>query len=347
MSEKLIQEKKKKQKQIKKTEELPATKKVSRKTQSIVDETNALKNVQKAKKRRKRAVSTYESVSKKKQETKNKGAIHQRKVSEKYLFFMGNESPKKSKQVISTQKIRNQKELEKQKLAPERSKKLNSSSKAASKTFEKQKTRSKNSPIHAAEQAKRSTKAQRQRKKQWQLAQRKKQQRRQRIRTLGISIGGGVLFVMLVLMYFFSVTKVYGYSMLPTLADGDLVIINKQTNVTRYQLIAFRTDKKDVIVRRVVGFPGEKIELRQGKLYVNDEERVEFYLAEEETSAEKVKPSLADTGQEISGLQSVPEHTYYVLGDNRSYATDSRYFGPVSEDQVIGVVTMRQPEESR
>ncbi|KAF1297830.1 signal peptidase I [Enterococcus sp. JM4C] len=190
----------------------------------------------------------------------------------------------------------------------------------------------------------RKERARRLRKKRWLMEQRRKQARKRTIRMALVSIGSGLFFMAIVFFYFFSVTKVYGYSMLPTLDDGDVVIVNRRQPVTRYQLIAFRTVKGDVIVRRVIGLPGEKVELRQGKLYVNDEERVEFYLTKESVPTEEATKLGEFSGQEVEGIQSVPKNTYYVLGDNRSYATDSRYFGPVAEDQVIGVISMRESE---
>ncbi|MGM0125865.1 signal peptidase I [Enterococcus sp. AZ194] len=179
------------------------------------------------------------------------------------------------------------------------------------------------------------------RKKRWLIEKRRKQARRQTIRLALVSIGSGLLFMGGVFFYFFSVTKVYGYSMLPTLADGELVIINRQKEIGRYQLIAFYTEKGDIIVRRVIGLPGEKVELRQDKLYVNDEERVEFYLPKESIQAENSVQSSEASDQEVEGIQSVPENTYYVLGDNRAYATDSRYFGPVSKEKIVGVILMQ------
>ncbi len=83
---------------------------------------------------------------------------------------------------------------------------------------------------------------------------------------------------------------------------------------------------KDNYVKRVVGLPGDTVEIRDGILYVNDQAIDEPYLAE----------PMEDDLQKLT----VPEGCVYVLGDNRNISRDSRYFdvGPIPLDHLLGEV---------
>ena len=148
--------------------------------------------------------------------------------------------------------------------------------------------------------------------------------------------------------------KVEGSSMNPTLESGQHLIVNKlvysqidterlsriipfwkaETRKTRYaihppkrgEVIVFhfpRDPSKD-FVKRVVGLPGEHIEIREGRVYIDGEVLPEPYLEREDTS--RVGPLV------------LREKEYFVLGDNRRSSNDSRIWGPVSEAYLVGKV---------
>ena len=148
--------------------------------------------------------------------------------------------------------------------------------------------------------------------------------------------------------------KVEGSSMNPTLESGQHLIVNKlvysqldmdrlsriipfwqaETPDTRYaihppkrgEVIVFhfpRDPSKD-FVKRVVGLPGEEVEIRQGKVYINGQALTEPYLDRLDNS--RVGPMI------------LREKEYFVLGDNRRSSNDSRIWGPVSETYVVGKV---------
>ncbi|WP_017473516.1 signal peptidase I [Amphibacillus jilinensis] len=136
---------------------------------------------------------------------------------------------------------------------------------------------------------------------------------------------------------------VKGDSMLPNLRDGDRIIISKISSIDRFDEIAFYApDADDNYVKRVIGLPGDQIKIENDVLYINDVPYEEDYLDE-------LKVQLHDNQlftynydlEEEQGYHVVPEGSYFVLGDNRPISRDSRNFGVISEDAIIGEVVFR------
>lgn len=88
------------------------------------------------------------------------------------------------------------------------------------------------------------------------------------------------------------------------------------------------------LIKRVVGIPGDELELRNGKLSVNGEPLQEPYVKND-----PCKPGYPKTCS--FGPVTVPEDHYFMMGDNRTRSTDSRFFGPVPEDDIIGEALLR------
>ena len=142
--------------------------------------------------------------------------------------------------------------------------------------------------------------------------------------------------VVAVLFCFFLVTfvgqafRVQGTSMLPLLEDGERIVVNKL--VYRFRSIArgdvvvfwFPGDPSVSFIKRVVGLPGDVVELRRGVLYVNGRLVEEGYLA----------PRYRD--EDSYGPTPVKKGFYYVLGDHRNSSNDSRSWGEVPEKYIYG-----------
>jgi signal peptidase I len=127
-------------------------------------------------------------------------------------------------------------------------------------------------------------------------------------------------------------------SMYPTLDKGDRVLVNKLSyhlhDIHRGDIVVFEkppgvqdTDIKDLI-KRVVGLSGDTVEGRNGKVYVNGKALDESYLDEGVTTSEFQPRTIGD--DEI-----------WVMGDNRGNSEDSRYFGPIKKDLVVGRAFVR------
>ncbi|KAB7708032.1 signal peptidase I [Bacillus aerolatus] len=126
-----------------------------------------------------------------------------------------------------------------------------------------------------------------------------------------------------------------GESMMPTLTDGDWMIVNKIGEPQRFDIVVFHAPEKKDYIKRVIGLPGDKVEYKDDKLYVNGKYYEEPYL--EEYKKEEPIPLTPDfTLQELTGKATVPEGEIFVLGDNRLYSKDSRHIGTVRIDEVVG-----------
>lgn len=136
-----------------------------------------------------------------------------------------------------------------------------------------------------------------------------------------------------------------GASMQPTLKEGHHFYINKWSyrfeNVKRFDIIVFHIpEEEEVLVKRVIGLPGEKIEYKNDKLYVNGKFFPEPFLK----TNKKREFGNAITGdftlKEITGKERVPDGCLFVIGDNRLISRDSRHFGFVRLKDVIGKVNL-------
>lgn len=154
-----------------------------------------------------------------------------------------------------------------------------------------------------------------------------------------------VVIVVLFRSFLFASYVVDGKSMEPTLYDGNLLMVNKVAydikDVSRFDVIVFHANSQDDYVKRVIGLPGDEIEYKQDKLYVNGEYVQEKFLhALKKESAHE--PYTNDfTLKETAGKAKVPKGELFVMGDNRPDSLDSRSFGFISIDELVGKVDIK------
>ena len=129
-----------------------------------------------------------------------------------------------------------------------------------------------------------------------------------------------------------------GPSMEPTISPGDKLRVDKEYYKTnsfeRGDIVVFFTPSGEQYFKRVIGLPGESVKIQNDKLYINDQIQDEPYIQEEIKNRHKV----GDRYTLDFAEQKVPKHAIFVLGDNRSNSLDSRSFGTIKIEKVIGKV---------
>lgn len=146
-----------------------------------------------------------------------------------------------------------------------------------------------------------------------------------------------IALAVFLLTYFFLIQphRVQGDSMLPNFVNGELILTDKISykirEPARGDVIVFRapTDSGKDFIKRIVGLPGEKVELSNGNIYVNGNPLKEAYLTLE---TKTVSGSYLREG----GQATVPSSEYFVLGDNRSHSSDSREWGTIKKESFVG-----------
>lgn len=143
----------------------------------------------------------------------------------------------------------------------------------------------------------------------------------------------GLVFV-LVTHFIINQHRVSGKSMSPSFEDGDYVLVNKLGfklfGVKRGDIVVFKGSQnpKETFIKRVIGLPGDKVKVIEGKVYIDNTEYKEAYLTNSDT---KIPGNITDVGEIV-----IPDNYYFVLGDNRGNSLDSRVWGPISKDLILG-----------
>jgi signal peptidase I len=152
-------------------------------------------------------------------------------------------------------------------------------------------------------------------------------------------LAGALIIALLVKTFLFQAFYIPSGSMEPTLHHSDRVIVNKLSyqfgEVERGDVVVFERPERAVgdpamhdFIKRVIGLPGDQIETHRGIVYVNGRRLDEPYLVEG-VLTEDLPPT------------RVPRGHLWVMGDNRPFSSDSRSFGPIPEDTVIGRAIVR------
>ena len=138
-----------------------------------------------------------------------------------------------------------------------------------------------------------------------------------------------IVIAILIKLYVFSPIRVNGTSMVPTLDNGYIMFLNEigyhLNGVERFDIIVANIDNEKLI-KRVIGLPGDTVEYKYNKLYINGKE-VEEKFEHKETKDFK----LSDINVEV-----IPEGYYFVVGDNRENSKDSRIIGLIPKDKIMG-----------
>jgi signal peptidase I len=136
--------------------------------------------------------------------------------------------------------------------------------------------------------------------------------------------------IMAVILYFLIDTvvgrvRVENISMQPTLHEGEFILVNKLAyrlgDFQRGDIVVFHHDPTEDYIKRVIGLPGDVVDVRDNHVFVNNRLLNESYIA---------------APPHYTGAWKVPPGQIFVLGDNRNQSSDSHQWGYVPEDTVVG-----------
>ena len=145
-------------------------------------------------------------------------------------------------------------------------------------------------------------------------------------RDLAVALGLAIV----VMIFLYQPVKVEGTSMYPLLSDQERIFINKFVYrfepIERGDVVVFwyPLDRSKSFIKRVVGLPGETIEIRMGHVYIDGQDLPDQFV-----------PSGYLDGSN-SAPRRIPSDSYFVMGDHRDSSNDSRVFGPVSRQFIYG-----------
>lgn len=111
----------------------------------------------------------------------------------------------------------------------------------------------------------------------------------------------------------------------PTLSSGDITLVDLNKDIERNDIVVFKHDK-NYLVKRVVGLPGENVQIIENVIYINGE-----------PIKDAVNVNMDDYGLAANAIE-LKEDEYLVLGDNRNNSRDSREFGAISKEDILGTV---------
>ena len=148
------------------------------------------------------------------------------------------------------------------------------------------------------------------------------------LRELGETVLPAIVIAVLINLFLAQATRVYGQSMEPNLHTDQRLVVEKVSyslhQPRRGDVVVLRLPERgpELLIKRVIALPGETIEVRSGDVYIDGQVLNEPYLVRSTNGT--------------YGPYTVPEGSIFVMGDNRGASNDSRVFGAVSLDRVVG-----------
>lgn len=140
-----------------------------------------------------------------------------------------------------------------------------------------------------------------------------------------------LITVILIRTFIVTPVRVEGISMEPTLKENEFLILNKwDHHYKRFDIVVIRYNKT-LIIKRIVGMPGEDVVYHDNQLYINGKKVSEDFL----------DTHTGDFKLAYLGERKIPKGYYFVMGDNRTHSMDSRMIGLVNEKDIVGTTNFR------
>lgn len=131
-----------------------------------------------------------------------------------------------------------------------------------------------------------------------------------------------VIVVILVRTFIATPVKVNGSSMYPTLKGNEIMLLNKLGHIDRFDIVVLKIDgREDNLIKRIIGLPGETVEIKDNDIHINDKKIEDKYGYGETYNIDKV---------------TLKKDEYFILGDNRIISLDSRVFGTINKKEIKG-----------
>ena len=165
--------------------------------------------------------------------------------------------------------------------------------------------------------------------------QKKKKTVLKEIREWVVSLGTALIIVLLLRTFLFTIIRVDGPSMSDTLLNNDRLFVNvldmRLNGPDRFDVVILHyPNRTENFVKRVIGVPGDTIEVKEGVLIINGVEYEEPYLTPERTTSFSRAAS--------NFTVTLGDDEYFVMGDNRDNSNDSRRIGVITRDKFVGKV---------
>ena len=133
-----------------------------------------------------------------------------------------------------------------------------------------------------------------------------------------------IIIVLLIKWFIATPINVVGESMIPTLKDGDMMLLDeisyRFSDIKRFDIVVVKS-KDGLIIKRVIGLPGEKVKCKNGDIYINNKKLRENYDHAYTEDFDEIK---------------ISKNNYFVLGDNRVNSMDSREYGTFDKKKIRG-----------
>lgn len=151
-----------------------------------------------------------------------------------------------------------------------------------------------------------------------------------------------IIVVILIRSYIITPVVVRGDSMDNTLKDGEVLFLSKISykthKIERFDIVVVDDVDSDLIIKRVIGLPGDNLEYKDNVLYINDKKYEEKYITDV-TEDFNLDDICEINDDDCDG--EIPGGKYLVLGDNRDVSADSRVKGLIDRKQIIGKTVFR------
>jgi len=157
-----------------------------------------------------------------------------------------------------------------------------------------------------------------------------------------VAILFGIVISFIFREFVFSPLVVQGASMQPTYENQDVIIVSKLSEINRFDQIVFEApNENEYYIKRVIGLPGDTVEMKDDILIINNQEYEEPYVKRDDDNPFQKRVTENFTLEEVTGQDTVPEGYLFVLGDNRLRSSDSRHYGLIPIDSVLGESKIR------